>query len=165
MLALLFALSAFASPAPISLLCATDMPTTSFELAQSGNDVILKVKHANGTPYMPIHEGVVVPHDFDYLQFKANNLTKLGAYTEFKFAADKCKTFGHGLIACSDGETKKFNGVTMQALDFFTTRVHESTMGTEVDYWKATLSIWSPDFVPVMDMTMVYATENCKSSF
>ncbi len=164
-LLLALALTAHArSKEPVSLLCMTAMPTTTFELREAGDDYLLKVRQSNGVSYMPIHEGVVTPSDFPYLKNKANMLTKLGDYTEFHFAKKDCHIDGKGLISCGNGETKTFDGIQMQALNFYTSKVHESTMGLELDSWKAVLSIWSPDFVPVMDMTMVYGIDDCKST-
>ena len=153
--------STFAA-APLSLFCSTEMPTTSFELSSQGDQYLLKVRHLNGVAFMPIHEGVIVPHDFPYLESKAQMLEKLGNYTEFHFPAAKCKTYGKGQLSCSDGETKKFGNTEMKALDFYTSKVHESSLGLELDSYKVTLSIWSPDFAPVMDMTMIYGTTDCK---
>lgn len=157
----LFSPTAFAQ-GPFSLLCSTDMPTTAFELSLQGDQYLLKVRHINGVDYMPIHEGVIVPHDFPYLESKAKMLEKLGDYTEFHFPAAKCKTYGKGQLSCGDGETKKFGDVEMQALSFSTSKVHESTMGLELDSYKVTLSIWSPNYTPVMDMTMIYGDTNCR---
>ncbi|MGZ3657563.1 MAG: hypothetical protein ACXVCS_18545 [Bdellovibrionota bacterium] len=161
----LFLLSLLASPAfaaPLSIKCDTDMPTTIFDFSEQGDQYLLKVKQVNGVAFMPIHEGVIVPHDFPYLQSKANMLTRLSDYVEFHFPKDKCTIHGKGLISCGDGERKKFGDIEMQALNFYTGKVHEDTMGLSLDSWKVTLSIWSPDFTPVMDMTMVYGDTNCK---
>jgi hypothetical protein len=120
-------------PAPFSLQCSTSMPTTAFKLSLEGDQYLLQVRHLNGVAFMPIHEGVVVPHDFPLLQDKARLLEKMGEYTEFHFPARNCKTYGKGQLSCGDGETKKFGDTEMQALGFSTAKVHESTMGLELD--------------------------------
>ena len=147
--------------APFALHCATDAPTTTFDLSEDKTDYVLSVRHVNGVAYMPIHEGVIVPNDFPYLEGKAAFLTKMGDRPQFRFPKSSCKAYAHGQLSCANGERKKFGDVEMQALNFYTAKVHEETLGMSLDSWKVTLSIWSPDFVPVADVTMIYGVNNC----
>jgi hypothetical protein len=149
---------------PLALHCATPQPTTTFNLSEQNGEYLLEVKHVNGVAFMPIHEGVIVPHDFPYLEGKANFLTKMGVNPTFRFPKDKCKVYGQGQLSCASGERKTFGDVEMQALNFYTGKVHEQTLGLSLDSWKVTLSIWSPDFAPVADVTMVYGDTDCNFS-
>jgi hypothetical protein len=152
----------FAAEQAFSLQCSTDEPTTAFGLTLDGDQYLLRVRHFNGVEFMPIHEGVIVPHDLPLLRDEAQMLEKMGDYAEFHFPRANCKVYGKGQLSCGDGEKKKFGDTTMQAVGFDTTTVHESAFGQEFDSYKITLSIWVQDFVPVIDMTMNYSSRNCK---
>lgn len=149
----------------LNLQCITSMPTSSFYLRTEDQDVVLKVVHHNGTDYMPIHEGVVVPHDFPFLKDRASLLMPLGDQVEFKFPRKKCVTYGTGLIRCSGGERKTVNGVDMEALSFYTSKTREETLGMVIEGWKMNLDLNAMGHPPVLQMTMNYAPEECRFSF
>jgi hypothetical protein len=125
----------------LSFRCITTMPTTSFLLRTEGKEVVLTTIHHNGTPYMPIHEGIVVPHDFSYLQSVANHLTLMGDSNEFRFPKNKCQIYGHALMSCHGGERKVFNGEEMEALSLHTAKIKEAAFGETSEKIKVVLSV------------------------
>ena len=148
----------------ITMGCSTGMPTTRFELRTEGQFVIVKTTHVNGTAYMPIHEGVITPSDFPYLEAKAKVLKLTGFQNEFKFPLEKCKIFGHGIMSCAQGERKTFGDTEIEAMNFYTTKTAEKVFDFSFTGWKATMSLHTQG-LPVMDMTMDYAPEECQFNF
>lgn len=171
---LLFSLSLLFSPLSFSamkpkldlrLQCVSGMPTTSFYLRTEGEFAILKIVHHNGVEFMPIHEGIIVPHDLTYLKEKAALLTPMGEQVEYKFPLKKCEIYGPGLISCSGGDRQTFNGVEIESLMFYTSKLHEETLGISIDSWKATVDLHAIDHGPVMEVSMNYTPEECQFNF
>jgi hypothetical protein len=148
-----------------TLKCMTKMPTTSFYITTQGSEVILKTVHHNGVDYMPIHEGVIVPHDLPYLQSVSEQLTKMGNQNEFRFPVDKCTIDGPGQLSCAQGSTVQLGDRQMRAFYFYTSKVSEKVFGRRFDRTKITLSIQIADFVPVQDISMNYEPNECVMNF
>ncbi len=145
--------------------CQSTMPTTSFLLKTVDDNVILTTVHHNGTPYMPIHEGIIVPNDFSYLQSVADVLIKMGDFNEFKFPLKKCEIHGEGLISCRGGESKVMNGKEFQALSFYTSKITEEALGQVFQKNKVVLSVYINGFVPVQTITNDFYGEECQFNF
>jgi hypothetical protein len=150
---------------PLTLDCKSKAATTTFQLRSVGDEVVLTTIHHNGTKYMPIHEGVVVPNDIKYLKEKSTLLEKMGDRNEFRFPRAKCHTYGKGLMGCFGGDTKKFGDTEMTALSFNTAKMRQQAFDTEVEYTKVTLSVQISGYVPVQDLVMYYYDDECKFSF
>ncbi len=149
----------------ISLRCVTGMATTSFLLRTQGTDVVLTTVHHNGTGYMPIHEGIVVPNDMGFLSDKAKVLMQMGDRNEFRFPRARCKIFGPGLLTCSGGERKRFGDLEMEALSFVTGKVTQRDSGQSTDFVRVALSVNVIGHPPVMDIAMYYTESECRFQF
>ena len=163
----LITISALAKEEPataINMKCASNPGTTTFEVRTEGDQVIVRTTHVNGVDYMPIHEGVIVPHDFAYLTAKMNVLKLTGAQNEFKFPLSKCKIFGHGIMSCAQGERKTFGDTEIEAMNFYTAKTAEKVFDFAFTGWKATISLHAYG-LPVMDVPMNYSPEDCKFNF
>ena len=142
--------------------CISQMPTTSFLLRTENDQVILKTIHHNGTPYMPIHEGLIVPQDLTYLKQVADRLTKMGDTNEFRFPLKKCKVYGAERLNCSGGDSQDFNGTKMSALSFNTSNFSETVYDQTFHGIKITLSLLIENFVPVQNIVMNYQPDECQ---
>jgi hypothetical protein len=167
-LLLLLALSpAFAEEAPLpkdfSFRCVSTMPTTSFLGEVKGENLELTVIHHNGTGYMPIHRGIVVPNDFPYLKEKAEALTKMGERQLFKFPLEKCKLYAPTRFSCASGDKQEFGGVPMEALYFHTTKITEESFDWKFERTKAELNMLISG-LPVQEVPMEYYDGECKFS-
>ena len=151
--------------ADMTLQCVSGMPTTSFYLRTEGEYAILKIVHHNGPEFIPIHEGIIVPHDFTWLKEKADLLTPMGNQIEYKFPLKKCETYGPALMSCAGGDRQTFNGVEIEALMFYTSKTHEETLGIAFDGWKTSVSLHAIDHGPVMEVSMNYTPEECQFNF
>lgn len=97
-------LAAREESSPVSFRCVTSPPTTSFVADTTGEEVKLTIVHHNGTQYMPIHQGIVVPADFPLLQKKSEVMQKLGERVEMVFEKKNCKKYGDKLYSCGQGK-------------------------------------------------------------
>jgi hypothetical protein len=134
-------------------------------LTADGDDMVLTTQHVNGVDFMPVHEGVIVPNDLPYLTSASTTLKHMGAQNQFRFPKARCKIFGPGLLSCSGGETKTFDGLEMQALSLVTKKVTTRVYDLQVDSMKVTLDVNISGFVPVQEVTMEYDPNDCKFSF
>jgi hypothetical protein len=155
--------------ASIDFKCVNSMPQTSFILRtddkSNTDEVILTTIHHNGTQFMPIHEGVVVPNDFNYLNDVAGVLTLMGDRNEFRFDRRKCKIYGPGQMSCSSGSREIFQGREMQALFLNISHITEKAFGRTFENIKVTLSIYVSNFAPVQDLVMYYQPQECQLGF
>lgn len=149
----------------LSFRCVSSMPTTSFILTDKGSEVVLTTIHHNGTKFMPIHEGIIVPNDLPYLTSKAEVLQKMSDFNEFKFPKEKCQVYGPDLINCSGGERKKFGDLEIEALSVSTSKVTEEFMGRAFASYRVSLFINITDFVPSQLISMNYYDKECVFSF
>ena len=152
----------------IEFKCVNLMPQTSFILksaSENSEDLVLTTIHHNGNNFMPIHEGVIVPNDFNYLAGVARVLTLMGDRNEFKFPRHKCKIYGPGQMSCVSGSSEVFQGREMQALYLNTSTITEKAFGQTYDRIKVTLSVHISNFAPVQDIVMYYETNECQLSF
>lgn len=138
---------------------------TSFLLRTENAEVILTTIHHNGTAFMPIHDGIIVPNDIRYLTEVASILTPMGDRNEFRFPIDKCKVYGPQQIGCSNGSSQKFGNHEMSALYLMTSKINEQAFGESFDQLKVTLSVYIRGFSPVQDITMLYSTNECAMNF
>lgn len=145
--------------------CINKMPMTSFLLRTDEDDVVLTTIHHNGTAFMPIHEGIIVPNDITYLKDVSSVLTLMGDRNEFRFPLSKCKIYGPGQMSCIKGSTENFQGREMQALFLATSKIQESIYGRTFERIKVSLSVNVAGFVPVQDIMMVYETNECNMGF
>ena len=145
--------------------CQSTMPTTSFLLKTVDDHVVLTTVHHNGTSYMPIHEGIIVPNDFSYLKSVADVLVKMGEHNEFKFPLKKCEIHGYGLISCRGGESKVINGKEFEALSFYTSKITEEALGNVFQKNKVVLSVYIDGFVPVQTITNDFYGDECQFNF
>lgn len=116
---LLFFVSVGAFAENIDLVCVSQFPTTSFVMQEVEGKVQVRVIHHNGTKYMPIWEGIIVPNDLSTLQNAAEVLPKLGDRLEFSWDRKFCNQ-DEGLISCSGGSINlDINGMKVRpwALD------------------------------------------------
>lgn len=154
-----------AEPLKLEFRCVNSMPTSSFLLRTEGRELVLTTIHHNGTPYMPIHEGIVVPNDIPYLKSVAEHLIKMGDRNEFRFPLENCKVYGHGLMSCAGGEKKNFGGEEMEALNLYTSKITEEAFGQKFERYKVTLSVNISGFVPVQDIMNEFYGSECSFSF
>jgi hypothetical protein len=138
------------------------MPTTTFLLEEDGADMRLTLVHHNGVDFMPIHQGIIVPHDLGFLAGKAKVLTRLGDRTEFRFPRARCSTFGAGLISCSGGERKNIGGLDVEALNLVTSVSTRKVFDEKVEYYGVNLSLNVMGNPPVSEISMEYTTDECK---
>jgi hypothetical protein len=149
----------------IAFRCVATMPTTSFILETQGEEAVLTTIHHNGTGYMPIHEGVIVPNDLPYLARKAELLKKMGERNEFRFPLANCKVYGSGLLSCHGGNAQVFEGVAMRALSLETSKVTERAPGVVAESVKVRLSVQIDGFSPVQDVVNNFYGEECRLGF
>lgn len=145
----------------IDFKCVNRFPQTSFILKTEGSEAVLTTIHHNGTKYMPIHEGVVVPNDISYLKDVANVLTLMGDRNEFRFPIAKCKIYGPGQMSCANGSSENFQGREMRAFYLHTSKITEQSLGRTFERLKVTFSVNVANFVPVQDLMMYYDTGEC----
>ncbi len=138
---------------------------TSFLLRTEGNEVVLTTIHHNGTNFMPIHEGIVVPHDLGYLKDVSRILTQMGDRNEFGFPLKKCEIYGPRQMSCSQGSPVILNGQEMRGFFLSTSTVKEATLGKVFENTKITLSLQIKNFVPVQDIVMNFQPNECEMSF
>ncbi len=86
----------------LDLVCVTEFPTTSFVIKEGPEKLNIRVIHHNGTKYMPIWEGIVVPNDIEQIQMAAETLQKLGNELDFEWNKKNCNK-DEGLLSCTGG--------------------------------------------------------------
>ena len=149
-------------PTSLSMKCVRKYPTTSFLVRTEGSEVILTTVHHNGTGYMPIHDGIIVPNDFPYLTEKSQLLTQMGDRNEFRFPINKCKIFDENMISCSSGETKKFNELEVTALSFHTSLIQTKAYGLTAEYVKVSVDLNINGYVPVQQISNDFYPSECE---
>lgn len=152
-------------PKNFSFRCISNLPTTSF-LGEVKSDAFeLTVIHHHGKPFMPIHQGIIVPNDFPYLKEKADALTKMSDRNTFRFPLEGCKLYGPTLFSCPNGEEKEFEGVPFRAMYFHTSRITEEVFDMRFERTKAVLSLHLPStYLPVQEIPMEYYEGECAFS-
>lgn len=138
-LALMFPTVAFAnSNANIDFTCITEFPTTTYELktdtSKKDPEVLFSVIHHFGTKNMPIHNGIITPSDFPYLQRKAEVMEKLGSDFTVSFKKERCEVSGPELVSCGSSTPAIINGTEVRSYGLVTrlveTKVYEYTYKT-----------------------------------
>ena len=137
-LALLLPLTAFAKTAEkVDFVCMTEFPTTTYELKEQdvkNGDVYFSVTHHFGTKNMPIHNGIITPSDFPYLQKKAEVMKKLGDNFMVVFKKDRCQISGPELYSCASSKPTDINDVEVRSYGVVTriveTKVYEYSYKT-----------------------------------
>jgi hypothetical protein len=142
--------------------CTSKMPTTSFILEEQGAEMVLTMIHHNGVDFMPIHQGIIVPHDLGFLAEKAKILTRLGSRNEFRFPRSRCTSYGAGLLSCSRGERKNIGGLDVEALNIMTSVNTRKVFDEKIEYYGVNLSLNVAGNPPVSELSMEYATDECK---
>ena len=145
-----------------SFQCVSSMPTTSFLLKQEKDKTVLTVIHHNGTKFMPIHEGIVVPNDLKYLQEKSEILTKMGDRIEFTFPVANCRKTTEGVISCFGGSREVRGGWEMEAMRITTSKVSEVSSYGNFEHNRVTLTLHVHGFAPIQDLSIYYFDKECK---
>lgn len=145
----------------IDFKCETNPKTTSFTLETSGDEMVLTTKHFNGVDFMPVHEGIITPHDLTYLTDVSTMLKHMGTQNQFRFPKSKCKSYGDFVMSCFGGETKVLDGIKMQALSLNTAKVTTQVFSDKVESIKVVLDVNIEGFVPVQELTMEYSPSDC----
>ena len=148
----------------LSLECVTrHFPSTSFVVETSGDRVTLKMIHHNTTAYMPIHDGIITPSDFNYLQQKADRLVKMGDFVEVSWPKKNCEIFGENLAGCFRGERRTVGSAELGSYAFFTRVITHRVFDLDITYLQVTFSPIIDSFS--MDVTMDFALSDCKMNF
>lgn len=145
--------------------CKTEMPTTTFVGFTKGNELILTTIHHNGVKFMPIHEGIVVPSDLNYLKEKSSILTQMSDRNEFRFPIEKCRIDGSQQLTCTGGNTQNFANYEMRGLLLYTSKIRESAFGQNFDQLRVTLSVQILNYAPAQDISMRYQPQECYMNF
>lgn len=141
--------------------CETNPKTTSFILETSGDEMLLTTKHVNGVDFMPVHEGIITPHDLPYLTDASTMLKHMGAQNQFRFPKTKCKSYGEGVMSCFGGNSQALGGVQMQALSINTQKITTQVFDVKVESIKVVLDVNIDGFTPVQELTMEYSPSDC----
>lgn len=140
------------------------MPTTSFIMQKSDKPDILKLKmiHHNGTAFMPIFQGIVVPNDLQYLKEKAELMSKMGDYVEFEFPLEYCKKYDDQVYSCSHGSSLEINGVIVEAFSLTTQVITRKVYDYNWTNNRINLMLYFPGHAPVEEVTMDYYENECQ---
>jgi hypothetical protein len=120
------------SAGSINMSCVTSWPTTTHVVRTESDLVNVTVIHHNGTKYMPIHEGIVVPNDIAIIERKARVLSKLGTRMSFQWPTAHCSRTSAFLFKCSGGGPTEVNGVTLTPFAIFTSIQEEQGIAGRV---------------------------------
>lgn len=153
------------APAQVELKCMQKFPTTTFLAKTEGNEVVLTVIHHNGTQYMPIHEGIIVPGDLNYMSEKAQLIMKMGDRQEFRFPLNKCKVYKNNIFSCSSGNTKKFQDIEVTATSFNSSLMTAQFLDSTTEYVKLSLNFNISGYVPRQEMTNNFYPSECQFNF
>ena len=138
-LALMFPAFSFAhTNANVDFSCMTEFPSTTYELktdtSKKDAEVQFTVIHHFGTKNMSIHQGIITPYDFPYLQAKAEVMQKLGDNFTVSFKKDRCEVSGPELVSCGSSTPAMINGIEVRSYGLVTrvveTKVYEYTYKT-----------------------------------
>jgi hypothetical protein len=125
--------------------------------------MLLTTHHVKGVNFMPIHDGMIAPYDIPYLNSTAALLKEhMVAKNEFRFPTFKCNEYGDGLISCWGGETNADGGARLKSLTLVTKKITTEVFDTKVKSIKVALGVRIEGFVPVQEITMEYAPEDCQ---
>ena len=152
-------------PAQVQMKCMQKFPTTTFLAKTEGSEVILTVIHHNGTKYMPIHEGIIVPGDLNYMAEKAQMMMKMGDRQEFRFPLNKCKVYKDNVLSCINGETKKFQDIEVTAMSFHSSLISSQFLDSTTEYVKLSLNINISGYVPQQEIMNNFYPSECQFSF
>jgi len=141
--------------------CESNPKTTSFILETSGEEMLLTTKHVNGVDFMPVHEGIITPHDLTYLTEVSTQLKHMGMQNLFRFPKSRCKIYGEGVMSCFGGNSQVLDGVKMQALSLNTQKVTTQLFDDKVESIKVILDVNIDGFTPVQEITMEYSPDDC----
>jgi hypothetical protein len=120
---LCFFLLTMISQASVSnMKCVTTLPTTSLLLDTDKESPELTVIHHNGKGYMPVHYGIVVPNDREFIQKKIDLLSKLPERMTYYFSKNKCKITDNQFVDCFGGKSIDVEGTRFTPLEFFSHR-------------------------------------------
>ena len=77
------------------MMCMTEFPTTSMMVVPNNNSgesptLTLKVFHHNGVQFLPLHHGLITPHDLNLLMKHSELLRSMGEYYELEVRGDRC---------------------------------------------------------------------------
>lgn len=128
----LFLIPACSYAAGIELTCVTEFPTTSFIVKQAEDGyVYARMIQHNGTKYMPIFSGIIVPNDLPMLAEKAERLQKLATDMTFRWPAKNCVKHDDFRFECfGTDDSKEVNGTRIAPFALYTGRVkHDNIAG------------------------------------
>ncbi|QDK38522.1 hypothetical protein [Bdellovibrio sp. NC01] len=127
---------------PMTLLCMTEIPTTSFVVRDVDDTTVVEVFHHNGVKYMPIFDGIATPNDVPTLATKGDVLTTLGSYMRFEWPRAKCKKQDDLVSNCfGSTDEQDINGHKVKAWNFDTSLVMEKTYSGKYNSYKVSLNL------------------------
>lgn len=142
--------------------CLNSWPQTAFIGNVADKQLKLTTSHVNGTAYMPIKYGVVVPNDIFNIQTASHHLQTMGDHNTFSFPIENCSMFSEKQIYCYRGDSQNFSGRKFEAMTFVTSEITENFRGQDYKQIKAVLSVNVEGHAPVQDIVMFYEQHECK---
>lgn len=128
-LTVLIGTSALAAEAPINMICVTEIPTSTFEAKENGNNVHIRLIHHNGTKFAPISKAILTPNDLEPLQKRAEMILKLGNKWEFDWDRSGCNADEPMFFQCVGGAKDfEINGVKIHPWAFSVSELTEKTI-------------------------------------
>lgn len=135
-LPLLLAVPAFAADERFDLACVTETPSTSFVIAEDGDEVTARVVFHYGAEFAPAIEGIYTPHDLEVIAKRAKLATKLGDDVTYRWPKKNCRRHDDVRLECfgASGAEAGKNGEKILPFALYSGRLTEEGIGGKWDY-------------------------------
>lgn len=144
----------------LTVLCVTEIPTTSFIALPNQENVTFKLVNSNGVDFMPIASGIVTTYDLPILKAKSDILKGLGTEAVFSFPVANCELFSDETFRChGESVIKGEDGVQIEATSISSQKLTTKTMGHTFE--QTILSAYFRVNNQYYDVTMKYAPHEC----
>lgn len=150
------------SPAPISLSCLTEVPTTTFVMSTVGKDLEVLVMHSNGSSYAPSINGVFTPADLPLLTERSLLVEKMKDVMLFRWPMKNCTRHSEQRFECfgTDDVQLGKGGEKIQPFAIYTAVSTEEGIGGKWDYLTVNLS-FKVDGKGDPSLSMKYLKTDC----
>lgn len=154
------ALAEAVTPNDLVAVCITEFPTTSFIGMADGGKFNVSLINSNGAEYMPIHYGLVTPHDLAIMEKRAKVLKSLGRVSDFSFDLKDCGVYSDGTFSCTNGSTfKAQDGVEFELYSLYSG--HSKQMINDNEYEQTVITAFLIVDKESYFVTMTYSPMEC----
>lgn len=144
----------------MTVLCVTEMPTTSFIGLPNQGSITFKLVNSNGADFMPISHNLITSYDLTLLKERSEVLKGIGSEAVFTFPLSNCEVYEDETFRChGESSFEGKNGLKFEAVSIGSQKLTTRSLGRV--YEQTLISSYFKVNNQYYDVTMKYESNEC----